>query len=274
MGAGLAYGYVAADTSGEPAAAGQAKPVNHGVPATADDVNGPSVPAPSLVPAPSPVLPFTAKLVMSGIPAKGGGVRSGGCSGALIAPEWILTAGHCFHDINDVRVGGKPPYATTATVGKLQDSDPGGRTATVLDVRQSPVNDVAMVKLDVAVNDIVPLTVGDRKPTPGQQLEFAGWGTLSAAAVTRTDRVKRGRFTVATIAQTTLEAEHSGARTVENSPCPQDSGAPLFVSDDDRTGTLLGVVSSGPPCPQAGREIIARVDVVSEWIQQEMAKQQ
>lgn len=207
---------------------------------------------------------------MSDIPVKGGGVRSGGCSGALIAPEWIITAGHCFHDVNGVRVSGKPRYTTTVTVGKLKDSDPGGRAAIVVDVLQSPVNDIAMAKLGAAIEDVVALTVSEKKPTLGQRLQFAGWGTLSATAVTRSDRVKRGQFTVAKLAQTTFEAEHLGGRTVENSPCPQDSGAPLFVSDDDRTGILVGVVSSGPPCPQRGREVIARVDTVFDWIHQQV----
>jgi secreted trypsin-like serine protease len=246
------------------------KPPSHGVLIN----SGPPEPQATTIsePPPNQILPFNAKLTSQDIPEKGGGVRSGACSGALVAPQWVVTAGHCFRNLNDVRIGGKPPYTMTVTIGKLKDSDPGGHAAEVVDVRQSPRNDLAVVKLSTAVDDIVPLTLADKKPTVGQKLQFAGWGSLSATVIAPSDHLKRGQFTVSKIAQTTLEASPVATRTVENSPCPQDSGAPFFASDDDRTGQLVAIVNTGPSCPQPGREIVARVDVVSDWIQEQIAK--
>lgn len=268
LGAGAASAYVL--TGGDlrtVIASYQDKPAGHGGLA---NVGAPEPQATvTSRPAPNPVLPFNAKLTSDDIPVPGGGVRSGACSGALIAPEWVVTAGHCFRNIKDVRISGTPPYTMTVTIGKLKDSDPGGYTAQVVDVRQSPVNDLAVVKLSAAVNDVVPLTLAAKKPTVGQQLQFAGWGSLSATVRDPSDHLKRGQFTVAKILQSTLEAQPVAARTVENSPCPEDSGAPFFVSDDNRTGQLVAIVNTGPPCPQAGREIIARVDVVSSWIHEQ-----
>lgn len=262
MGAGVAFAYVGA---GELWAAGVPEPGR----AAATTSGAPTPPTTTKPPAPPPVLPFNAKLTSQDIPVAGGGVRSGACSGALIAPEWVATAGHCFHDVNDRRIGGPPPYTMTVTVGKLKDTDPGGHVAKVVDVRQSPVNDFALVRLSAAVTDIDPLTVADAPPAIGELVQFAGWGSLSATVPGPSDHLKRGRFAIASVGQITMGAEAIGARTVENTPCPEDSGAPFFVSDDDRTGRLVAVVNSGPPCPQPGREIVARVDVVATWIHEQ-----
>ncbi|GAA4523248.1 S1 family peptidase [Amycolatopsis samaneae] len=214
----------------------------------------------------SRTLPFNAKLASSDIPVRGGGVRRGGCSGSLIAPEWIVTAGHCFHDLDGTAVSGKPDYHMTVTVGKLKDSDPGGHQAQVVDVRQAPASDLALAKLDTAITDVVPLTLPDRAPQVGERLRFAGWGSHSATVSVPSERLKHGEFSVAKLLRYTVEALPVVPRTVENSPCPDDSGSPYFVSDDDRTGRLVAIENSGPPCPQPGTEILARVDVLADWI--------
>jgi secreted trypsin-like serine protease len=257
LGAGLAFAHVITSTQVAWPDQGRPPPRAAGT-APATTSAGP--------PPPSPILPFNAKLTSQDIPVPGGGVRAGACSGALIAPEWVVTAGHCFHDLADARISGPPPYTMTVTVGRLADSDPGGHTAQVVDVRQSPVNDLAVARLSAAVDGVVPLALADVAPSVGQELQFAGWGSLSATVLGPSAHLKRGQFTVARIGKTTLDAQPVGPRTVENTPCPEDSGAPFFVTDDDRTGTLVAIVNTGPPCPQPGPEIIARVDVVSDWI--------
>jgi secreted trypsin-like serine protease len=264
LGAGVAFVYVLNGTQVARSDQGTLPPVSPGGVSELSVAAATSAP-----PAPNPILPFNAKLTSPDIPVAGGGVRSGACSGALIAPDWVVTAGHCFHDLDDARIGGPPPYTMTVTVGRLKDSDPGGHTAQVVDVRQSPVNDLAVARLSAAIDDVVPLTLAEAEPAVGQQLQFAGWGSLSATIRGPSTHLKRGQFTVASIGQTTLNALPVGQRTVENGPCPEDSGAPFFVTDDDRTGTLVAIVNTGPPCPQPGPEIIARVDVVSDWIRQQ-----
>ncbi|MTD53410.1 trypsin-like serine protease [Amycolatopsis sp. RM579] len=265
LGAGAAFAYVS--TQQVDAADRKAPPVARAAPPS----SGAPTPPPSAAPAVAPVLPFNAKLTSADIPVAGGGVRAGGCSGSLIDPHWVITAGHCFHDVNGVRVGGKPQYTMNVTVGKTKDSEPGGTTVRVVDVRQSPVNDLAVVKLSAPVSGIVPLTLVETRPAPGQRLEFAGWGSTSATVVSSSDHLKRGVFTVSKVNESTLDAVPVVARTVENSPCHDDSGAPFFITDDGVTGRLVAIEDSGPECPQPGTEILARVDVVAAWIHQQLS---
>ncbi|WIX99021.1 trypsin-like serine protease [Amycolatopsis mongoliensis] len=269
VGAGIAFANAAIGAPAGPALA--AALGGHSLPDTTALGRDPA-PAPpdSTKPAPSPILPFNAKLTSDDIPVQGGGVRDGACSGSLVAPQWVVTAGHCFHDIKDARIGGRPPYTMTVTVGRLKDSDPGGHTAVVVDVRQSPVNDLAVAKLSTPVDGITPVELASTRPAVGEELQFAGWGSHSATVLGPSDHLKRGRFRVSGIAQSTLEALPIGTRTVDNGPCPEDSGGPFFVSDDnDRTARLIAIVNTGPPCPQPGAETIARVDVVADWIREQ-----
>ena len=92
-----------------------------------------------------------------------------GCSGALIAAQWIITAGHCFRDANGVRVERPVADVTSASIGRADvNGDGPGHVATVVAVRQSPTADVSIAKLDQAITDIRPIRLSRTAPEVGR----------------------------------------------------------------------------------------------------------
>jgi secreted trypsin-like serine protease len=204
--------------------------------------------------------PFAVKFTMTHIPRPDGTFYDSACSGSLIAAQWVITAGHCFHDVNRVPVSGPVPYATTATFGKVDVSDPGGYVVNVVEVRQAGVNDVALAKLATPVYGAPTLQVTNTSPTVGQQLTLAGWGALNSTNPAPNTHLRYGTVAVSSVNQYTVGV-HGVYPAADTSACSYDSGAPYFVG-----GTLYSVESGGPDCPQSGEETTSRVDVIAPWI--------
>lgn len=214
---------------------------------------------------------FSVQLVMTGIPTATGGKRNSGCSGALIARQWIITAGHCFRDANGVRVERPVADSTVATIGKADVNGTGkGYVLDVVAVRQSPTADVSIAKLASPVRGIKPLTISDTPPEPGDVLRLTGYGSVTGTNPVQETKLRTGQLSVLTVEDSIIGVE-GFAPQPDTTPCPFDSGGPFFVEQRWRAPKLVSVVSNGPSCPHSEQENSARVDNIKDWIEAALA---
>ena len=209
--------------------------------------------------------PFAVKLTMTHIPRPDGTFYDSACSGALISPTWIITAGHCFHDVNRNPVSGATPYATTATLNTVNVTQTPGEVRTVTWVQQASSADIALARLSAPILDVTPLALSRTKPSTGALLTLAGWGATSSINPTPSTQLYLGVVKVSSVRSSTVNVV-GYAPYADTSACLYDSGAPYFTRPTTGAPLLVSVESNGPNCPHTSAETTARVDDVVSWI--------
>jgi secreted trypsin-like serine protease len=221
-------------------------------------------------PVPDGQYAFATKLTMTNIPRADGSRYDSACSAALVARQWIVTAGHCFHDPSGNRVSGAVPYPTTATVGRTDLAGTTGHVVEVVEVRQASRGDVALARLATTITDIALLPVSTATPRTGTILRMTGWGATGSVDPAPATHLQTGQFKIKRVTGSSVLVV-GYAPAPDTSACVYDSGAPYFIENPDGSQALVSVESDGPACPHSLAETTSRVDRLATWIRQTTA---
>lgn len=202
----------------------------------------------------------------------------GECSGVLVGPRAVLTAGHCArtpqfgrHRIRQVRIGNNRARTVTRAVSRVRihpgyDPDEPQRG-----------NDLAVIVLQRAITARAPVALGQvaDEPPQGVQVELLGYGVTVAGQLP--DRARRPRFVRLEMlspfncASGDVDA-FAATRWCAASPtagtCAGDSGGPALVRRANGREVVIGTVSFGveeAPCASAVT-VLTRVSAFRDWV--------
>ncbi len=212
------------------------------------------------------------------------------CTGTVVAPRVILTAGHCVEDIESSSIVEPKLIAVATGVSNLQAIQ-RAQISQVERVLAYPGFDPTQLHGDaglliltapVSAPPIALATSADAALyEPGDQLTVAGWGIdnrstghapnqLQAATVPiqeaskcREETRRFYPFFDPSRQVCALDSPHFKITT-----CHGDSGGPAIATRADGTPVELGVTSLGDgSCNPASPAVFTRVDQISSWVQ-------
>src|SRR4051795_3538697 len=207
------------------------------------------------------------------------------CTGTLIAPDWVLSAGHC-GSVTGAAVASPVSWPAPLINVRIGGRHPGeGEQAPVQQVYLNPKYlltsgyDISLLKLKGAASK-PPVKVagaGERSLwNPGVSETIVGWGATQEGG-DLPDTLQEGQVPITTDAYCAGAYSDFDPQTMLCAGFPQggvdtcqgDSGGPMFGRDAAGTLKVVGATSFGEGCARPNKPgVYARVgdSVLREWI--------
>jgi secreted trypsin-like serine protease len=216
------------------------------------------------------------------------------CSGSVVAPRVILTAGHCVEDLESSSLV-EPNLVGVATGVSNLKHVPADKISSVERVLVYPHFDpsqlhgdagLLILKAPVTAPPIALATSADGSLyEPGTKLTIAGWGLdkqgaeeipnqLQAATVPveESSRCEKGIRRIYPFLDPSLQVCTLDAPQFKVTPCQGDSGGPAIATRADGSMVEVGVTSMGnTTCNPTSPAVYTRVDQISDWVQKWIA---